>query len=206
MSGRALCPHFWYYKISSATITRSGMIWVTRSQTAACPFCGTLSTTARHDSFEKPLQDLTQDGRAVYHGVQRQRYVCANPACERDLFVERLPGFADDGARKTLRFQRACVVRALDSGCKPAEDALKREGATVSNDTIARYVKAAARQLESNLARNDVRVLAVDDIDLRKGDKSSGCTVFLDEETHRVLIIVRDDRTKMLPMARVHNW
>lgn len=71
---------------------------VSRSQTAACPFCGTLSTAARHDYFEKPLQDLPQDGRAVYHWVQRQRYVCANPACERDLFVERLPGFADDGA------------------------------------------------------------------------------------------------------------
>ena len=97
--------------------------------------------------------------------------------------------------------------KALDSGCQRAEDALKREGAAVSNDTIARYVTvAAARPLESTLTRNDVRVLAVDDIDLRKGDKSSGCTVFLDEETHRVLIIVRDDRTKMLPMARVHNW
>jgi transposase-like protein len=106
--------------------------------------------------------------------------------------VERLPGFAADDAQKTLRFQRACVARALDSGCKPAEDALKREGAAVSNDTIARYVKAAAaQQIDANLTRNDVRVLAVDDIYLRKGDKSSGCTVFLDEETHRVLIIVR---------------
>ena len=82
--------------------------------------------------------------------------------------------------------------KALDSGCQRAEDALKREGAAVSNDTIARYVTvAAARPLESTLTRNDVRVLAVDDSDLRKGDKSSGCTVFLDEETHRVLIIVR---------------
>ena len=166
--------------------------WVSRSQDAVCPFCGARSTAARRDYFEKPVQDLPQDGRTFYHVVRRQRYVCANPACARDVFVERLPGFAADGARKTLRFQRACVVRALDSGCKPAEDALKREGAAVSNDTIARYVKAAAaRQVDSNLTRNDVRVLAVDDIYLRKGDKSTGCTVFLDEETHRVLIIVR---------------
>lgn len=47
----------------------------------------------------------------------------------------------------------------------------------MSNDTIARYVKAAAiRQIDVNLQR--------------KGDKSTGCTVFLDEETHRVLIVV----------------
>ena len=88
--------------------------WVSGSQNAVCPFCGTLSTTARNDSFEKPLQDLPQDGRAVYQRVRRQRYVCANPACERDRFVARLPGFAADGARKTLRLQRACVARALD--------------------------------------------------------------------------------------------
>ncbi len=62
----------------------------------------------------------------------------------------------------------------------------------MSDDSIARYVKAAAaRQVEANLTRNKVRVLAVDDISRRKGDKSSGCTVFLDEDTHRVLIIVR---------------
>ncbi|MDA8193121.1 MAG: hypothetical protein M0Z53_03860 [Thermaerobacter sp.] len=62
----------------------------------------------------------------------------------------------------------------------------------MSNDTIARYIKAtAAQQLDTNLTRNDVRVIAVDDIYLRKGDQSSGCTVFLDEETHRVLILVR---------------
>ena len=102
------------------------------------------------------------------------------------------PRTASGNARQTLRFQRHYVARALASGCKPAEDALKAEGASVSNDSIARYVKsAAAKQIDANLARNNVRVLAVDDINLRKGDKSSACTVFLDEETHRVLIIVR---------------
>ena len=34
-------------------------------------------------------------------------------------------------------------------------------------------------------------MLAVDDINLRKGDKASGCTVFVDQETHRILIIVK---------------
>ena len=166
--------------------------WASRSQDPGCPFCGTPSRTPAHEYFDKPWQDMPEGGRAVWHRVRRQIYVCGNPACPHHDFVERLPGFAADDARKTLRFQRACVARALDSGCQPAEDALKREGATVSNDTIARYVKAAAaQQIDVNLTRNDVRVLAVDDIYWRKGDKSSGCTVFLDEETHRVLIIVR---------------
>ena len=157
-----------------------------------CPACGTISQTPAHEYLDKPWQDSPQDGHAVWHRVRRQIYICENAACPQHDFVERLPGFAEDDARQTLRFQRECIARALDSGCKPAADALQRAGASVSDDSIARYVKAAgARQVEANLTRNDVRVLAVDDINLRKGDKSSGCTVFLDAETHRVLIIVR---------------
>lgn len=172
--------------------TRIQYDWASRSRDAVCPFCGTISQTPAHEYLEKPWQDLPQAGRAVWHRVRRQIYVCENPTCDHHDFVERLPGFAEDDARQTLRFKRHCVARALASGCKPAEDALKGEGALVSNDSIARYIKAAAaKQIDGNLTRNDVRVLAVDDIYLRKGDKSTGCTVFLDEETHRVLIIVR---------------
>ena len=172
--------------------TRLQYDWASRSRDAVCPFCGIRSETSAHKPFENRVQDIPQGGRAVWHRVRRQIYRCLNADCAHQEFVERMPGFVDDDARKTIRFQQECVARALDSGCKPAEDALKRAGATVSNDTIGRYLKAAAaRQVEANLNRNHVRVLAVDDIYLRKGDKSSGCTVFLDEETHRVLIIVR---------------
>ena len=111
-----------------------------------------------------------QAGRAVYHRVRRQIYVGQNPQCTHPDFVERLPGFAEDDGRG-----------------RP-----QSRGASVSNDSLARYVKsAAAKPIDANLARNNVRVLAVDDINLRKGDKFGACTVFLDEETHRVLIIVR---------------
>lgn len=48
-----------------------------------------------------------------------------------------------------------------------------------------------ANRKGSDPKRNDVRVLAIDDINLRKGDKSTGCTVLIDEETHRVLLIIR---------------
>ena len=172
--------------------TRIQYDWASRSRDAVCPRCETISQAPAHEYVDQLWQDLPQDGRTVWHDVRRQKYVCRNPECPQHDFVERLPGFADEKARKTLRFQRHCVARALASGCKPAEDALKAEGASVSNDTIARYIKAtAAQQIDTNLTRNDVRVIAVDDIYLRKGDKSSGCTVFLDEETHRVLIIVR---------------
>jgi hypothetical protein len=166
--------------------------WDSRSSEAMCPFCDTMSTKECKEYFEKPLQDIPQDRLAVFHVVRRKKYFCENPDCPHALFVERLDGFAEEGARKTIRFKKYCVERALDNGCKPAEDALKREGALVSNDSIARYLKVeSAKQIESNLKRDDVRVLSIDDINLRKGDKSTGCTVLLDHQTRRVLLIIR---------------
>ena len=166
--------------------------WASRSTEAICPLCGTLSTKERKEYYEKPLQDIPQDGLAVYHVVRSKKYFCENPNCAYTIFVEPLNDFAEKDARKTIRFKKYCVERSLESGCKPAEDALKREGAVVSNDSIARYLKwESAKKIESNITCNDVRVLAVDDINLRKGDKSSGCTVLMDAETHRVLIIIR---------------
>lgn len=166
--------------------------WDSRSSEAMCPFCSMMSNKECKDYFEKPLQDMPQDGLAVYHVVRRKKYFCENSNCQHTRFVERLDGFAEETARKTIRFKKYCVERALENGCKPAEDALKRDGALVSNDSIARYLKVeSAKQIESNIKRNDVRVLAIDDINLRKGDKSTGCTVLIDEETHRVLLIIR---------------
>ncbi len=165
--------------------------WDSHSNEATCPFCGTISQRECKDYFEKPIQDIPHVGLAVYHVVRRKKYFCENPGCSNSRFVERLEGFADEKARKTIRFKRHCVIRSLESGCKPAEDALKREGAVVSNDTIARYLKIeAAIKIESNLNNTKVKVLAIDDINPRKGDKSSGCTVLMDQEARRVLVII----------------
>ncbi len=45
-----------------------------------------------------------------------------------------------------------------------------------------------------NLERRDVKVLAVDDVNLRKGDASTACPVFIDGETHRFLVMVEGAR------------
>lgn len=176
--------------------------WESHSNEAICPFCGTISNKECKDYFEKPLQDIPQDRLAVYHVVRSKKYFCENPDCSYTRFVERLDGFTEKKARKTIRFKKYCVERSLESGCKPAQDALRREGAVVSNDSIARYLKKeSAMKIESNIKRNVVKVLSIDDINLRKGDKSSGCTVLMDEETHRVLIIIRGTTKKAAKKA-----
>ncbi len=53
---------------------------------------------------------------------------------------------------------------------------------------------SAATVVAQNLPRRDVKVLAVDDVNLRKGDASTACSVFIDGETHRFLLMVEGAR------------
>ncbi|MBA1337205.1 MAG: hypothetical protein HPY66_0363 [Firmicutes bacterium] len=166
--------------------------WKSHSQEAECPFCGMVSRQPCNDYFTKPIQDIPRDNLTVYHEVTFKKYFCENPDCKYKRFVERFPQFSEEDARKTIRLKKYCIERALGCGCNHAEKELKAEGAVVSHDMIMEYLKAeGARQVEENLKKDDVRVLAIDDINLRKGDKSSGCTVFIDAETHKTLIIIR---------------
>lgn len=72
---------------------------------------------------------------------------------------------------------RVCRAGLLDSGCKTCGRCPQADGRIGSHDSVARYIKTAAdRQVQANLTRNDVQVLAVDDIGLRQESKS-GCTV-----------------------------
>jgi transposase len=167
--------------------------WISESHEAQCPRYNTLSThPCAGDYVEKAVQDIPRDNLPVFHIIQLKRFECENQSCETDRFVERFYELTEENARKTLRFKRYCMKRALGGGCLQVERDIRDEGGIVSNDSIGRYLKAAAAgKIEENIVKNNVKVLAVDDINLRKGDKSSGCTVFVDGETHKVLIVVK---------------
>ena len=115
--------------------------------------------------------------------------------------------FCEEDARKTVRFKQYGTERSLGCGCNHAQYELRAEGAVISNDTLGRYLKAkAATKIELNMTQDQVKVLAVDDINLRKGDKKSGCTVLLDEQTRKVFIILKGttkEITKQALMASI---
>jgi len=166
--------------------------WASRSNTAICPGCHRVSTSKRGDHDFKTVQDTPRDGMAVYHDVTVNKYNCDNPDCSAKIFAERVPTLAGENSRKTYRFISYCIARGTASGCNRAQTDIRMEGGVVSNDSISRYIKAeSAGIIKANLESDNVRVLSVDDFNLRKGDSSSGCTVFVDGETHRVLIIVK---------------
>jgi len=166
--------------------------WSSRSGQAECPKCNKPSLNERKDYQSKPIQDIASDGRAVYHEIRLKRYYCDNPECETKIFVERFYEFTEENARKTHRFIERCKDLAVANGNLPAEREIRAEGSVVCDDTISKYVKAeAAKVIKANLSKDNVKVLSVDDFNTRKGDRSSGCTVFIDQETHKVLIIVK---------------
>jgi len=166
--------------------------WKSNSDQAECPECHTTSHHERKDYQSKPIQDIASNGLAVYHHVNAKRYYCDKPECKTNIFVERFYEFTEEKARKTLRFKEHCKNLALSCGSLGAERELRSEGSVVCDDTISKYLKAEASEvIESNLTRDDVKILSIDDFNTRKGDSSSGCTVFIDQETHKVLIIVK---------------
>lgn len=164
--------------------------WESRSLSADCPFCNSKSFKS-NDYFTKPLQDIPSNNKAVFHMIRFKKYHCGNEKCSCNEFVERFADFSEEDARKTNRFKKHCIERAMGCACNHAEYELRKEGAVISNDTISRYLKVeVAKKIEENVTKDNVMVISVDDVNLRKGDKSSGCTVFLDGETHKVLIIL----------------
>jgi transposase len=166
--------------------------WSSHSEHAECPKCHKISQHERHDYQSRPIQDIACDGLAVYHHVRLKRRYCDNPECEIKIFVERFYEFAGEKARKTHRFIAHCKDLAVANGNLPAEREIRAEGSVVCDDTISKYVKVeAAKVIKANLTQDNVRVLSVDDFNTRKGDGSSGCTVFIDQETHKVLMIVK---------------
>ena len=166
--------------------------WSSQSECAECPDCHEISRHYRKDHKSRPIQDIANNGLAVYHHITSNRYYCDNIECETKIFVERFYEFVGENARKTHRFIQRCRDLAVASGSLPAERGLRAEGSVVCDDTISKYVKAeASKVIASNLIQDNVKILSVDDFNTRKGDSSSACTVFIDQETHKVLIIVK---------------
>ena len=121
--------------------TRIQYDWASRSGDAVCSACGTISQTPAREYLDKPGQDSPQAGHAVWHRVRRQIYICENSACPQHDFVERWPGLPTRAPAKPSD-SSASVSRGPWTGCKPAEDALKRAGTSVSHDSIGRHVKS----------------------------------------------------------------
>ena len=126
------------------------------------------------------------------HSITANRYYCNNTGCVLKTFTEQFYEFAGKDARLSERLKDFVSRQAIDTSCNALSKSLSSIGIQLSRDTILRIIKKkGAIVVEQNLKRDDVRVLSIDDVNLKKGNSSTACSVFIDGETHRVLIIVQ---------------
>ena len=74
------------------------------SLSATCPLCHQPSTRP-HSTYRRRLADLPWQGRTVELHLRIRRFRCANIACSRRLFAERLPEVTVPKARRTIRLR-----------------------------------------------------------------------------------------------------
>ena len=166
--------------------------WNSHSEEAVCSNCGTISHRKSNMYFTRPIQDLPIAGRTVFHKIHGNRFFCDNTECNVKNFYEQFNEITEKDAMMSERLKDFIIRLAIESSANASSAALKQIGIIASRYTILRLIKKkGAAVVEQNLQRDDVKVLSVDDINLKKGNSSTACSVFIDAETHRVLVIAQ---------------
>ena len=159
---------------------RGFTLHVRTCQDPQCPGCGRISRS-RHSHYVRNLQDLPWQGLAVRVRLKTRRFRCRNPACERKIFVERLPEVARPYGRQTDRLMD--IVRSVGFvvGGLPGSRLLGRLAITISDDTVLRCVKSPSEGSNNP----PVQTLGVDDWAWRKGQDYG--TILVDLDRRRVV-------------------
>ncbi len=150
-----------------------------RLQTSTCPDCHVPSSRV-HSRYERRLADLPWQGRPVAIRVRARRFFCAEPACPRRTFAERLPGIAHRSARRCERLADIQRQVALALGGEAGARLSARLAMPTSPDTLLRLATSATRP-EPPVPR----VLGVDEWAWRKGRRYG--TILVDLERKKVV-------------------
>ncbi len=152
--------------------------------TAACPLCACPSARI-HSRYWRTLRDVPCAGRAVQLRIQVRRFRCANPACPRRLFAERLAPLAPAHARRTARLTDTLQRLALVLASESAAPLLTACGMPVSPATLLRIQHRAPLPPVP-----PPRVIGVDEFAFRKGRRYG--TLVVDLERHTPIAVLPD--------------
>jgi hypothetical protein len=122
---------------------------------------------------------LPWQGLAVRLDLHVRRWFCANPACPRQIFAERLPTVVAPYARRTARLASVVEALALALGGEGGARLLATLGTPLSADTLLTAIRRAARPEPPA-----PRVIGLDDWSWRRGHRFG--TIIVDLERRAV--------------------
>lgn len=168
-------------RVVEATLNRER--WIVEAiseERPACPRCGTVSIS-RHSSYIRRVQDLPVQGVPVTLKLRAGRWRCRNSVCSRRVFAERMPAaVVAPFAQRTRRVTDLVRLIGHSAGGRPAERLMQRFGLSVSDDTILRDLKQAAKDCRS---QPSPRVIGIDDWAWRRGQSYGTILVDLERGT-----------------------
>jgi transposase len=110
---------------------------------AACPICGQLARRVQ-SHYTRTLADLPWATMRVQLHLHVRRFFCANPACPRKIFTERLRDLVVAYARRTNRLR----------------DQLLAAGFALGGEAGARHCVESSRGQRSHFPRRSRKALA----------------------------------------------
>jgi transposase len=167
-----------------ASLSAIELVIATTTVGAPCPCCGHLSRRV-HSRYVRHLQDAPLRRVQVSVELHVRKFHCDSPGCERSIFVERVAGFANSYARRTVQLDEVLELLAFVGGGEGGSRLAAEMRIQISPQTLIRLIR---RHGVGAIIGGSV--LGIDDWSFAKRKRYGSLIVDLEE--HRIVDVLPD--------------
>ncbi len=177
----------WLINEAQATIT---LIIASVQTVTQCPICAS-QTHRIHSRYKRTLADLPWADYRITLQMSVRKFFCININCKRRIFTERLANVTAPWARRTLRLAQRFTATGLALGGAAGVRLSRRDGFTVSRNTLLRLVRRMPLT-----SVDSPQTLGVDDFAFRKSQTYG--TILVDLEQSQPIALLKDRSAETL--------